>query len=199
MKKQIIMLIVGSVVMLGVFILNSSNSKGEAIVFEPKVEEVIPLVVDQTSNEMNLIEEVFIVDVKGEVNEPGIYVVDSSSRIHEVIQLAGGFTVEANSNQINLAQRIKDEMVIYVPHVNEDIELIWESTASTNSPDQSKVSLNRATLEQLQTLPGIGQSKATAIINYRTEVGPFKSIEELVNVSGIGAKTLESLRDLLEL
>lgn len=193
------MLIVGSVVMLGVFILNSSNSKGEGIVIEPKVEEVVPIAVDQISGEMNPIEEVFIVDVKGEVKDPGIYVVDSKSRIHEVIQLAGGFTSEANSNQINLAQRIKDEMVIYVPHLDEDIELIWESTTSTNVPDQAKVSLNRATLEQLQSLPGIGQSKATAIINYRTEVGPFKSIEELVNVSGIGAKTLESLRDLLEL
>lgn len=199
MKKQIIMLIVGSVVMLVVFILNSSNSKGEVIVFEPKVEEVIPLKVDQTSSEVNPIEEVFIVDVKGEVNVPGIYVVDSKSRIHEVIQLAGGFTAEANSNQINLAQRIKDEMVIYVPHFNEDIELVWEGTANTHSLDPSKVSLNRATLEQLQTLPGVGKSKATAIIKYRTEVGSFKSIDELVNVSGIGAKTLESLRDLLEL
>ena len=89
-------------------------------------------------------------------------------------------------------------MVIYVPHLDEEINNT-STDAWSPSQDEKKVSLNQATTGELETLPGIGPSKAAAIIKYREEVGAFKSIDELTNVSGIGEKTLEKLRDSLDL
>ena len=137
-------------------------------------------------------------DVKGQVRFPGVYEVEEHLRVHDVIQLAGGFLEMANETAINLAQKISDEMVIYVPHLDEEINNTFANTWSL-SQDEKKVSLNQATVGELETLPGIGPSKAASIINYREEFGKFKSIDELTNVSGIGEKTLEKLRDSLEL
>ena len=90
-------------------------------------------------------------------------------------------------------------MVIYVPHLDDEIPTDVEQTWSETNETNSKVSLNDATEAELQTLPGIGPSKAAAIVNYREETGSFQSIDELVNVSGIGEKTLEKLREYIEL
>ncbi len=139
---------------------------------------------------------VYVVDLKGEVKIPGIYEVESTSRVHDVIELAGGFLETANVNAVNLAEKVRDEMVIYIPHIDEPL---LQAQGVNETEGEQKVSLNQATLEEFQTLPGIGPAKATAIINYREEFGKFNSVDELTNVSGIGQKTLEKLRDYLEL
>ena len=139
---------------------------------------------------------VYVVDLKGEVKIPGIYEVESTSRVHDVIELAGGFLETANVNAVTLAEKVRDEMVIYIPHIDEPL---LQAQGVNETEGEQKVSLNQATLEEFQTLPGIGPAKATAIINYREEFGKFNSVDELTNVSGIGQKTLEKLRDYLEL
>lgn len=146
------------------------------------------------SDSSSLEPSVYTVDLKGEVKAPGIYEIDSSCRVHDVIELAGGFLETANVNVVNLAEKVKDEMVIYIPHIDEE-----EAPIEVGTQKEQKVSLNRASLAEFQTLPGIGPAKASAIIDYREEFGTFKSVEELTNVNGIGEKTLEKLREYLEL
>lgn len=143
--------------------------------------------------EEDVLDETIIVDVKGEVNVPGVYKVSTGDRVHDVLQLAGGFTESANESVINLAEKCYDEMVIYVPSVEEEFNNT-EHFLSANTND-SRVKVNVAEAAELTTLPGIGPAKADAIISYREENGPFQSVEDLVNVPGIGEKTVEQLKD----
>ena len=199
MKKQVIIIGLASLIMMTIFYLNQSTSSIDSVSLDRYVEN------EREVTEIEEIENVeeqvnhYIVDVKGQVKFPGVYEVEEHLRVHDVIQLAGGFLEMANETAINLAQKISDEMVIYVPHLDEEINNASTATAWSPSQDEKKVSLNQATVGELETLPGIGPSKAAAIIKYREEVGAFQSIDELTNVSGIGEKTLEKLRDSLDL
>ncbi|ATP41209.1 transporter [Solibacillus sp. R5-41] len=151
----------------------------------------------------------FIIDVKGAVTYPGVYTLSEGERIIDAIEAAGGYTEHANPALINHAQKLQDEMVIYIPKLGEEInesigQLIQTHQPSSNGATASikspgKVNLNQATESELTTLPGIGPSKATAIIQHRTEIGYFQTIEDLKNVSGIGAKTYEQLKDLIDI
>jgi len=138
-----------------------------------------------------------IVDVKGEVNDPGVYQVEHDSRVDDVIALAGGFTEDADELQVNQAQKVHDEMVIYVPTVDETGD-ITEVTSSA-SVNETGIRINYATKEEIMELPGIGPSKADAIIQYREEHGSFSSEDDLLEVSGIGEKTLDSLREFIQI
>lgn len=139
-----------------------------------------------------------IVDVKGEVVKPGIYEAGSDDRIQDVITRAGGFRKKADVSQVNLAQKIKDEMVIYVPKIGEKNTNNFTHTHESNNlfqGDQIKININTANSEELQKISGIGPSKAEAIIEYREQNGLFKKIEDITNVTGIGDKTFEKLKD----
>ena len=140
------------------------------------------------------------VDVKGAVLRPGVYEFSCESRIQEVIKKAGGFTEEADETKINLAQKITDQMQIIVPNVHskqEDglTEGNSEKGSSTNTSvsnsKQGTININTATLEELQTIKGIGKKKAEAILQYRKEHGAFRTKEDLLQVKGIGKKALE--------
>ena len=142
------------------------------------------------------------VDVKGEVLRPGVYEFSCESRIQEVIKKAGGFTEEADETKINLAQKITDQMQIIVPNVHskqEDglTEGNSEKGSSTNTSvsnsKQGTININTATLEELQTIKGIGKKKAEAILQYRKEHGAFRTKEDLLQVKGIGKKALEAI------
>ena len=198
MKKQIIIIGLASLIMITIFYLNQSTSSIDSVSLDSYVENECEVTeieeIESAEEEVNH----YIVDVKGQVKFPGVYEVEEHLRVHDVIQLAGGFLEMANETAINLAQKISDEMVIYVPHLDEEINNT-STDAWSPSQDEKKVSLNQATTGELETLPGIGPSKAAAIIKYREEVGAFQSIDELTNVSGIGEKTLEKLRDSLDL
>ena len=142
------------------------------------------------------------VDIKGEVLQPGVYEFSCESRIQEVIKKAGGFTEEADETKINLAQKITDQMQIIVPNVHskqEDglTEGNSEKGSSTNTSvsnsKQGTININTATLEELQTIKGIGKKKAEAILQYRKEHGAFRTKEDLLQVKGIGKKALEAI------
>lgn len=139
-------------------------------------------------------EDLVIVDIKGEVKHPGVYEIDSSSRIQDVIKLAGGLKDEADELQINLAAKVYDEMVIFIPKQGDPLEGDPVHFTQVNEEGE-KIRVNEATAEELTALSGIGPAKAEAIISYREENGPFKSAEELLNVSGIGEKTLANFED----
>ena len=142
------------------------------------------------------------VDIKGEVLHPGVYEFSCESRIQEVIKKAGGFTEEADETKINLAQKISDQMQIIVPNLNSKQEGgVTEGNSekgnlSNTTPSnlkQGTVNINTATLEQLQTIKGIGKKKAEAILQYRKEHGAFRTKEDLLQVKGIGKKALEAI------
>lgn len=142
------------------------------------------------------------VDIKGEVLRPGVYEFSCESRIQEVIKNAGGFTEEADETKINLAQKISDQMQIIVPNLHsKQEEGVTEGNSekgnsSNTTPSNSKqgtVNINTATLEELQTIKGIGKKKAEAILQYRKEHGPFRTKEDLLQVKGIGKKALEAI------
>lgn len=142
------------------------------------------------------------VDIKGEVLRPGVYEFSCENRIQEVIKKAGGFTEEADETKINLAQKISDQMQIIVPNLHsKQEEGVTEGNSekgnsSNTTPSNSKqgtVNINTATLEELQTIKGIGKKKAEAILQYRKEHGPFRTKEDLLQVKGIGKKALEAI------
>jgi competence protein ComEA len=135
-----------------------------------------------------------VIDVKGEIVKPGVYEMDAEARVNDVIELAGGFTKEADQTFVNLAAKVQDEMVIHVPGKGDSGE-IGGSAAEENG----KVKVNYAEQEELETLSGIGPSKAEAIISYREEHGFFQTPEDLLQVSGIGEKTLEAFYDELQI
>ncbi|MRI66367.1 competence protein ComEA [Gracilibacillus thailandensis] len=137
------------------------------------------------------------IDLKGEIKRPGVYQVSENDRVEDVIQLAGGFTNKADKQMINLAERVYDEMVIYVPSKDENLEETQQAL-NTGSDDQ-KVKVNIASVEEMQTIPGIGEVKANAIVEYRDTYGRFEKLEDLTKVSGIGDKTVEKLEEYVRI
>ena len=144
-----------------------------------------------------------LVDVKGAVKAPGVYSLLLDERVIDAITIAGGYTAEADSTHINHAQKLVDEMVIYVPKIGEDISVeqvtTVSSSAASGQASSGKLNLNAATEAELTTLPGIGPAKAQAILEYREQNGRFKSVDDLKNVSGIGEKTFEKLKEFIEI
>ena len=131
-----------------------------------------------------------MVDVKGEVNKPGVYEMSPESRLQDVIESAGGFTRAADQTTVNLAQKVYDEMVIIVVEQGRAVQ-----AGTVTGQKKGKVRVNAAEKEELVTLTGIGATKADAIIAYRQENGPFQTAEDLLQVPGIGEKTLEGLKE----
>ncbi|MCF6092897.1 helix-hairpin-helix domain-containing protein [Microaerobacter geothermalis] len=154
-------------------------------------------------------EKMMVVDIKGAVQNPGVYTLPLNSRLFELIKLAGGLTENADQNQVNLAGSLRDGMAIIIPEKGDPLSLnspsvktstIFENpvmeNGQTSGYSQGKVNLNTASKTELETLPGIGPSKAEAILRYREERG-FQRVEDLLNVNGIGEKTFEKLKDLV--
>ncbi|WP_313628947.1 helix-hairpin-helix domain-containing protein [Enterococcus italicus] len=137
-------------------------------------------------------QQIILVDIKGAVKKPGVYELPVNARLHELVNVAGGLTDDAEDRQVNMAIVLADQQLVYIPRKGETVE-------QTNLPPQvgneSKVNINTASAEELQTLTGIGEKKAQAIIDYRTQNGNFQSIDQLTEVDGFGEKTVEKLRD----
>ncbi|GEN52004.1 helix-hairpin-helix domain-containing protein [Halobacillus faecis] len=168
------------------YFLNPSNDEGS------QMTEVKEVTIEDTVEE-NAGFGTVKVDVKGEVHNPGVYTMPEETRVDDVIIEAGGMTDEADPTSVNLAQKIQDEMVIFIASHQSSSN----KSVEVDSLTEEKVSINRASASEMETLNGIGPSKAASIIKYREENGPFSSVEDLVNVPGIGEKTLESLKELI--
>ncbi|MEW9500498.1 helix-hairpin-helix domain-containing protein [Jeotgalibacillus marinus] len=164
----------------------------------PAQEPVTPAVEEAPKSESILVQ----VDIKGMVNLPGVYQVNDGDRVVDLIQLAGGTTDEAEMTSVNLAQKIHDEMVVYIPAVGEEIPSVIHTTQSpereSGESQNGKINLNEADSTTLQTIPGIGQAKAQAIIDFRDTVGRFESIEDIKKISGIGDKTFDKMEELID-
>lgn len=132
--------------------------------------------------------------VCGEVKDPGVYYLEESSRIMDAIEMAGGMTEDADRVHLNLASPIEDGQQIYVPNVSENSEKQLETYTDGGS---GLIDLNTASLEELKTLPGIGDSKASAIIEYRKNT-PFETIEDIMNVSGIKENSFQKIKDMIK-
>ena len=148
----------------------------------------------------------------GEIMSPGVYYVHSTAIINDVVQMGGGLTLNADHNYLNLASKVVPNQKIYIPKIGEEIDKYLnsydnkEGTVSQNTNTSisgvepggqariSMININTATEKELQTLTGIGEVKARAIIEYRMSIGRFKRVDELLNVTGIGDKTLEKIR-----
>lgn len=142
----------------------------------------------------NDVEETVMIDLKGEVKRPGVYELPQNARVKDAIEEAGGFTVEADEWSVNLAQKVMDEMVIFVPRKMDGMDAESLSTSM-----EGKVRINYATQEEIETLNGIGPKKAQAIIQFREENGFFQTIDDLLQVQGIGEKTLEKIKDQIQI
>ena len=142
-------------------------------------------------NTLQDIEKTAFVHICGEVESPGVYEVSEDSRVCDVLLLAGGFTEDAAQSAINLAEHVIDGMMVVVPSKEE----MRESSLQLKVKDAGLVDINTASMEELCTLPGIGKSRAEAIITYRQEYGCFTSKEDIMLVSGIKSGMYEDLKD----
>ena len=202
-EYKIIVICAGLGLALGGFFLLKPTS--QTSVKETNLQAEVAAVSKETSTEKEvkkeekeepLEQELITVDVKGAVKSPGIYDLPVGSRVHDAVQRAGGLTEEADSKSLNLAQKVSDEALVYVPTKGE--EAASQQTASGTPPSTSKdkkVNLNKASLEELKQVKGLGGKRAQDIIDHREANGKFKSVDELKKVSGIGAKTIEKLKD----
>ena len=202
-EYRIIVICAGLGLALGAFFLLKPSS--QTSVKEINLQTEVSAVSKDSSSEKEVKKEekeespeqdLITVDVKGAVKSPGIYDLPVGSRVHDAVQQAGGLTDEADSKSLNLAQKISDEALVYVPTKGE--EAASQQATSGTSPSTSKdkkVNLNKASLEELKQVKGLGGKRAQDIIDHREANGKFKSVDELKKVSGIGAKTIEKLKD----
>ena len=145
------------------------------------------------------------IHIIGEVNNPGIYELVDGSRIQDAIIAAGGENSEADLNKVNLAYELEDGQKINIPSIfDEETAYIYNDSGQNVIVDdesitsnKKKVNINKASLEELQKINGVGPSLAEKIITYREENGKFKNIEDLKNVSGIGEKKYEALKEYI--
>ena len=165
------------------------------------------------------VQDKIFVDVKGAVKKPGVYEMNSSDRVVDAIKMAGGLKSNASTNNINLSKVVSNEMVIYVFTKSEittkavsevpckcetiTVNNCTDNDASTDNKEgdetstSDKVNINKASKEELMKLKGLGESKADAIITYRTNNGEFKTIEDIKNVSGIGEALFDKIKDFI--
>lgn len=193
-------ILVISIIALTIGYFSRSNEKKEEV-FVP-LETVDEEVAEKDTNEK--VSGTIVVDIKGAIKNPKEYTLKEGARVRDLIEMAGGLTEEADENKIYYSKILKDEECIRIYKMGEEAaegeeEAIASEEVSKTVNSSGKLNINKASLEELQTLPGIGEVRAKSIIEYREAQGGFKSVEELSNISGIGTKTLEKLRDKVDI
>ena len=193
--KSIILAFVCSLIVIigGLFYFNQS-----------KTEDYSGVSFSNTSNETNnkdeknedKYDEKIFVDVKGAVKHPGVFETTKDKRVKDLIEEAGGLLEDADTSTLNLSQKVKDQMVIYVLKHGEQPKQISDGGTSSSSGDV--ININTANLEQLMKISGVGKTKAEAIISYREKNGDFKKKEDITKVRGIGKATFEKIKDKIE-
>ncbi len=139
------------------------------------------------------------VHVSGAVAEPGVYNLRAGSIVQEAVDAAGGLLEQANLDLVNLAARLENGQQIHVPHIQPTEARTGEQMEANPAPYNERININAATAPELEQLPGIGPSLAQSIIEYRESHGPFQSIDDLINVPGIGPAKLSAMQDLIRL
>lgn len=191
-RYKLPILAVFAVVVIAIFIVFNSKDKS------PSEEiDMFPLGEAEKEEITEEVESFIYVDIQGQVKNPGVYELEEGSLIKDVIELAGGLTPDADSDyisqNINQAQKLKDEDKIYIPMLGEveKEKTGTEDVLGLSDNSNGKININKATVEELDSLPGIGPSYAQKIIDGR----PYSSIEEITNVKGIGDSTFEKIKE----
>ncbi|PLT30940.1 helix-hairpin-helix domain-containing protein [Peribacillus deserti] len=200
-NKRVMILISGVITVLALLFFTteffSEESESEPIMFEDLEEKKQDSKSAPDKNTGLPAADIFV-DIKGAVKKPGVYQAEPGERVIDLINKAGSFKEGADQNKVNLAQAVADQMVIFVPLEGEQaVEAIQNMPADAGSEtsEGAKVNINTATEEELQTLTGIGPSKAAAILEFRKQNGGFKNADDLKKISGIGDKTFEKIKD----
>lgn len=205
MKKIILTLCgISLVLSITIYTIYQKNKETNEVVEDIFKEEI------KGSEEENKVKEEtkqkVVVDIKGMIANPGVYEVNNDSRVNDVITLAGGLLEGADVSNINLAKIVNDEMTIIIYSTEEVLEKFKQEVCICNCPyiennacieeqEDNLININTAGIEELTTLTGIGDVKAEAIIKYRNDHGKFNTIEELLNVDGIGESLFEKIKD----
>lgn len=184
--------VIGGILLILVGLGGLFSKKEESM---EETEVVVTTVLAEKTEVSTTQETVIFVDIKGAVKNPGVYQMKVGDRVKDALDAAGGLTAEADSQKVNLAKRLEDQMVIVVPKVGEEAEEISAGVTSKEEAKEGKVNINTATVEELKTLKGVGDKKAEAIIEYRKKNGSFKTKEDLMKVRGIGKKLFDSFQE----
>ncbi|MEJ8751255.1 helix-hairpin-helix domain-containing protein [Lagierella sp. ICN-221743] len=187
-NKDKIIIITLVILLAGVGFYKSNNS-----IEEP--EQNLLQIANKNAGETDNKPKDIYVHIDGEVVNPGLYKLTTEDRVNDLLIIAGGATDKASLKDINLAKKLEDEMKIYIPSKEENLtnEVHGQSEVSSST---GKINLNTANKDELKTLPGIGDSRADEILRYRENTG-FSKVEDIKNISGIGDKTYEKLKDLI--
>ena len=205
-KQKIVVIAIAGIVVIGImyFIYNKNQVK-EDINIENEI-----LVNNVITNENNTNDDIVIIHITGSVKNPGIVKLKEGSRREDAIESAGGLTENADITKVNLAYVVEDGTKIKIPSASEedigdediidsksgDNIIIEENAVPSNNSTQT-ININKATEKEFETLPGIGPSLASKIIEYRNQNGKFESIEDIKNVNGIGDNKYEKIKDLI--
>ena len=193
--KSIILAFVCSLVLIigGLFYFNQNKTEDYSGVSFSNIS-------NETSNKdekaENRHDEKIFVDVKGAVKHPGVFETTKDKRVKDLIEEAGGLLDDADTSTLNLSQKVKDQMVIYVLKHGEKPKQISDGGSSSSNADV--ININTANKEQLMKISGVGKTKAEAIISYREKNGDFKKKEDITKVRGIGKATFEKIKDKIE-
>ena len=156
-----------------------------------------PIVIEDAAANLPL-----VVEVRGEVEAPGVFTLSPGARLQDAIAAAGGLSEEADLSTVNLARRLRDgELVVIlalpVPGSTPVLPMDGIDNAIAAEEPRARININTATAEELEGLPGIGEVIAARIIGYREENGPFRSVDDLIHVQGISGETIDEFRDLV--
>ena len=193
--KSIILAFVCSLVLIigGLFYFNQNKTEDYSGVSFSNIS-------NETNNKdekaENRHDEKIFVDVKGAVKHPGVFETTKDKRVKDLIEEAGGLLDDADTATLNLSQKVKDQMVIYVLKHGEKPKQISDGGSSSSNTDV--ININTANKERLMKISGVGKTKAEAIISYREKNGDFKSKEDITKVKGIGKSTFEKIKDKIE-
>ncbi len=168
-------------------LLGCKSKKGETYSLDTATVDAVEESAEEDSEHTAEIEYIYVY-VCGAVNQEGVYELPNGSRVYEAIEMAGGFREDADTRSVNQAQMLVDEERIYVSAIGEE---------GTIEESDGKVNINKASKEELMTLPGVGASRAESIMKYREEHGRFQSIEDIKKISGIKEGLFEKIKDLI--
>lgn len=171
-------------------VLSGCGREPEIFLFEEAGSGAGQTETPETAQEEEAAAEQICVHVCGQVCRPGIVMLPWGSRAWEAVEAAGGLTEEAQEEAVNLAALVQDGEKLYIPAMGESVPETEEEGSGGGL-----VNLNTADAQRLQSLPGIGESRAADIISYRERNGGFKSVEEIMQVPGIKESTYEKIRD----
>ena len=201
-KEQKLVFLLGGLLVLGIILRFTLPEESKAARIDRGAGEAsVEYSSDKSGNDNVQVEEEkssIMVHVTGKVMSPGVYQLDEGARMIDALDVAGGSREDADLERVNLAQPLIDGQQVFIPAVPPEGEKPqFASTVNEQGPSlqEQQVNINMAGQSELETLPGIGSVKAQSIIRHREENGPFQQVEDLLQVSGIGEKTLENISE----